>query len=611
MADQLQKNQAPTATNESSNPSKGVVALELFLEITDRYVESAYAQAAAESSTWHIEGCPDAIDSIYISDNHAYDYASQKKRWRLVSTLANLRSRRVSGIVDRTFCKFPRHHHVPRHHRTPEDFREWYTTEQKSNGIVNPPKHAWVLPDIDVFVLDFKAADCHNNADGANPEPLETAILQPSQEAAGGPLRMIRNVRSSLKSLMTASSKQIRVLAALPELRRVQTWCAIRSPVQPADEPLHDHAAVMPIDRAFLPDLAVELALSGTRLLLLWEPLFDAGVKIVIQPRSYATLLFAFVIFYDNLERPTPPRSLSHPSQMNTMRWSTKFHNVFERIKFGIRGTTLPSGILPYEIWLSIVDAVIDDLESTVEPLTWVLTGYESEKVTDENRCLMLDQSKPPWFYRVEHFLIDDARNWEKGKIKHRQDAMEVLYNFTLVDRRTREIINRRLPRCTFFHRNWFQRGRPLEKPSTSVRIVPSIDLFPYFVRCPAPHSHMKRWRALFSPWEYHGCVEPFSHVQTILLSAILLRPGWADNLKHHFQYLQKMPSLKSVEFRAKRPYSDADETTYYTVEDNLLVFLPGDENLDMDEIISMWRSLKDRGVRFTASHCKALVEFT
>ncbi|KAG7042743.1 hypothetical protein JMJ77_0003037 [Colletotrichum scovillei] len=178
-----------------------------------------------------------------------------------------------------------------------------------------------------------------------------------------------------------------------------------------------------------------------------------------MSTRSYATLLFAFVIFNDNLERPRPTRSLSHPSQMNTMRWSTKFHNAFERIKFGIRGTSLPSGILPYEIWLSVVDAVLDDLESTVEPLTWVLTGYESEKVTDENRCLMLDQSNPPWFYRIEHFLIDDARNWEKGKIKQRQDAMESLYNFTLVDRRTREIINRRLPRCTFLHRNWFERG--------------------------------------------------------------------------------------------------------------------------------------------------------
>ncbi|UQC80898.1 uncharacterized protein CLUP02_06383 [Colletotrichum lupini] len=330
-----------------------------------------------------------------------------------------------------------------------------------------------------------------------------------------------------------------------------------------------------------------------------------------MSTKSYATLLFAFVIFYDNLERPTPTRSLSPPPQLDTMRWSTKLHNTLERIKFGIRGTTLPSGMLPYEIWLLIVDAVVDDLESTVEPLTWVLTGYESEKVTDENRCLMLDQSKPPWSHRIEHFLIDDARNWEKSKIKHRQDAMEVLYNFTLVNRRTREIINRRLPRCTFLHRNWFERGRPLEKPSTSIRIVPSIDQFPYFVRRPAPHSHMKCYRAVFGPWEYHGCVEPFSHVQTVLLSAILLRPGWVYHLKHHFQYLQKMPSLRSVEFRAKRPYREADETTYYTVEDSLLTFLPGDENLDMDEIISMWRSLKDRGVRFTASHSKALVEFT
>ncbi|KAF4774934.1 hypothetical protein HER10_EVM0004854 [Colletotrichum scovillei] len=285
MADQTQKNRAPAKSNESSASSKGVVPLELFLEIADRYVESAYAQAAAEISTWYVEGCPDAIDSIYISNNHAYDYVSQKKRWHLVSTLANLGSRRVSDIVDKTFCKFSRHHHVPRHHRTPEHLTEWYTTGQKSNGIVNPPKHAWVLPDIDVFVLDFKAADRHNNADGENPEPLETAILQPSQEATRGPLSMIRNVSSSLGNLMTASSKQIRALAALPELRRVQAWCAIRSPVPPADEPLHNHAAVMPVDPAILPELAAELALSDSRLLLLWEPLFDAGVRIVIQPR--------------------------------------------------------------------------------------------------------------------------------------------------------------------------------------------------------------------------------------------------------------------------------------------------------------------------------------
>ncbi|KAJ3940838.1 uncharacterized protein N0V96_008710 [Colletotrichum fioriniae] len=286
MAGKSQKNQALATTNESSD-SKGVVPLELFLEIADRYVESAYAQAAAEVSTWHVEGCSDAIDSIYISDNHAYDYASQTKRWCLVSTLANLRSKRVSDIVDKTFCKFPRHHHVPRHHRTPASATEWSTAGQKSNAIADPPRHAWVLPDIDVFVLDFKAADRHNNADGENPEPLENAILQPSETAAVGPLRMIRNVSSSLENLMTASTKQIRALAALPELRRVQTWCAIQSPVQPADheQPLHDHTAVLPVDPAILPDLAAELALSDTRLLLLWEPLFDAGVKITIQPR--------------------------------------------------------------------------------------------------------------------------------------------------------------------------------------------------------------------------------------------------------------------------------------------------------------------------------------
>ncbi|KAK1720442.1 uncharacterized protein BDZ83DRAFT_654404 [Colletotrichum acutatum] len=539
MADQSQKNQAPATTPHESSDSKGVVPLELFLEIADRYVESAYAQAATEVSTWHVEGCPDAIDSIYISDNHAYDYASQTKRWRLVSTLANLRSRRVSDIVDKTFCKFPRHHHVPRHHRTPANATEWSATGQKSSDIVDPPRHAWVLPDIDVFVLDFKAADRHNNADGENPEPLETAILQPSQQAARGPLRMIRNVSSSLTNLLTASTKQIRALATLPELKRVQTWCAIQSPVQPADEPLHDHGAVLPVDPAILPDLAAELALSDTRLLLLWGPLFDAGVVITIQPRyalrgeielvrtdgglrmrfleevygvhgnfghirlglyqiikltsslppsyrnidafgtssadsgstmstkSYTTLLFAFVIFYDNLERPTPTRSLSPPPQLNTMRWSTKLHNTFERIKFGIRGATLPSGILPYEIWLAIVDAVFDDLESTVEPLSWVLSGYESEKVTNENRCLMLDESEPPWFHRIEHFLIDDARNWEKSKIKHRQHAMEVLHNFTLVDRRTREIINRRLPRydTAFCDSTQARLGAPSQTP--------------------------------------------------------------------------------------------------------------------------------------------------
>ncbi|EXF76355.1 hypothetical protein CFIO01_12534 [Colletotrichum fioriniae PJ7] len=330
-----------------------------------------------------------------------------------------------------------------------------------------------------------------------------------------------------------------------------------------------------------------------------------------MSTKSCAALLFTFVIFFDTLERSTPARSRSPSPQLDTMRWSTKLHNTLERVKFEIRGTTLPSGVLPYEIWLAIVDAVVDDLESTVEPLSWVLSGFESEKVTDGNRCLLLDQSKHPWSHRIEHFLIDDARNWEKNKVKHRQHAMEVLYNFTLVDHKTREIINRRLPRCTFLHRNWFGRNRPLTKPSTSIRIVPGIDQFAYSVKRPVPQSLMNLYRALLSRWEYHGCVEPFSHVQTILLSAILLRPGWAHNLKHHFRYLQKMPSLKSVEFRAKRQYQEADETAHYTVEDNLLTFLPGDKSSDMNEIIPVWKSLKDRGVRFTVSHSKALVEFT
>ncbi|KAL2883088.1 hypothetical protein SGCOL_001275 [Colletotrichum sp. CLE4] len=294
MADQSQ-NQPTT----EASASRVVVPLELSLEVADRYVESAYAQAATEApSTWHVEGCPDALDSIYITDDHAFDYASQTKRWRLVSDLANLRSKRVSDIVDKTFCKFPRHHHVPRHHRTPANAVDWsanaanWARPRKPGNIMFSididtdllPRHAYVLPEIDIFVLDFKAADRHNNADGENPEPLETAILSLSSESADGPMRMIRNVSSSLSSLMTATSKQIRALAALPELRRVQTWCAIQSPVQP-DKPLHDHRAILPVDPAILPDLAAELALSDTRLLLLWEPLFDAGVEITIQPR--------------------------------------------------------------------------------------------------------------------------------------------------------------------------------------------------------------------------------------------------------------------------------------------------------------------------------------
>ncbi|KXH32723.1 hypothetical protein CSAL01_13139 [Colletotrichum salicis] len=295
MADQSQ-NQATT----EASASRGVVPLELFLEIADRYVESAYAEAATEApSTWHVEGCPDALDSIYITDNHAFDYASQTKRWRLVSDLANLRSKRVSDIVDKTFNKFPRHHHVPRHHRTPTNAVDWSASAagwsarpRKPGNMVFSididtdllPRHAYVLPEIDIFVLDFKAADRYNNADGENPDPLETAILALSNEDAAGSLRIIRNVSCSLSNLMTATSKQIRALAALPELRRVQTWCAIQSPVQP-DEPLHDHRAIQPVDPAILPDLAAELALSDTRLLLLWEPLFDAGVEVTIQPR--------------------------------------------------------------------------------------------------------------------------------------------------------------------------------------------------------------------------------------------------------------------------------------------------------------------------------------
>ncbi|KAK1638812.1 hypothetical protein BDP81DRAFT_447745 [Colletotrichum phormii] len=267
MADKSQ-NQPTT----EASASRGVVPLELFLEIADRYVESAYAEAATEASTWHVEGCPDALDSIYITDNHAFDYASQRQRWRLISDLANLRSKRVSDIVDKTFCRSAR----PR--------KPGNIVFSIDIGTDLLPRQAYVLPEIDIFVLDFKAADRHNNADGESPEPLETAILALSSESAAGPLRMIRNVSCSLGNLMTATSKQIRALAALPELRRVQTWCAIQSPVQP-DEPLHDHRAILPVDPAILPDLAAELALSDTRLLLLWGPLFDAGVEVTIQPR--------------------------------------------------------------------------------------------------------------------------------------------------------------------------------------------------------------------------------------------------------------------------------------------------------------------------------------
>ncbi|KAK1659691.1 hypothetical protein BDP55DRAFT_333707 [Colletotrichum godetiae] len=290
------------------------------------------------------------------------------------------------------------------------------------------------------------------------------------------------------------------------------------------------------------------------------------------------------------------------------MRWSTKFCNILERIKFGIRGATLPTGVLPYEIWLAIVDAVINDLESTVKPLSWVVVGFESEQVTDMIRCRMLDKGKHPWSHRIEHFLIDEARNWERGRTRLRHNAMEFLRNFTLVDHRTREIINRRLPRCTYFRIDWHDRGRPLTWPS-SIRVVPSVDQFAYCVKYPIPHDHMVKCRTLFRLFEYGGCVGPFSHVQSISLCAVLLRPGLVQKLRHHFQYLQKMPNLENVEFRAKGRYMESDKTATYTVEDNLITFLP--ENLDMVDIVSLWRSLKDRGVRFTVSHSKPLIEFT
>ncbi|OHF04508.1 hypothetical protein CORC01_00360 [Colletotrichum orchidophilum] len=271
MADQSQ-NQELAAVNGSNQLKQSAIPLELFLEIAEHYVDFAYARAATDISTWRVEGCPDALHPIYISDNQAYDYASQVKRWQLVSTLTNLCSKRVSDIVHKTFCRFPRHHDT-------RDIVEW---AQWMGLAVDPPKHAWVLPEIDIFVLDFKST--RYKEDGESLEPLERAILQhrPTGEAARA-LGLIQNAMCSLGSLMAATETQIRALASLPNLKRIQTWCPIQSPALP-NEP-HDHRGILLVDPGILPDLAAEIAVSEVRLVSMWEPLFEAGVQITVQPR--------------------------------------------------------------------------------------------------------------------------------------------------------------------------------------------------------------------------------------------------------------------------------------------------------------------------------------
>ncbi|OHF04507.1 hypothetical protein CORC01_00359 [Colletotrichum orchidophilum] len=276
------------------------------------------------------------------------------------------------------------------------------------------------------------------------------------------------------------------------------------------------------------------------------------------------------------------------------MRSYLKLRSISARMKCRIKGTTLPGGFLPYELWLEIVDAMVDDLESTIKPISWILKGIESEQGNDGIHYLLLDQRTHLWFNQTEYIRFDKSNNWNTVNSMRRCHALEPLQNLMLVDRGTRQLVNRRLPRCSFF---LVDPHRKFAVPRY-IRIVPGVDLFRYDIHRRIPQIQMDAVSALIKPYED---TDALLHVHTILLSATILEPNDGQLLKTYFRYLQKMPRLKNVEFRGLLSDGLQNPTAYF-VENTLLSFLAKCNYAEKDEIVSIWRPLRDRGVKFTVN---------
>ncbi|KAK1963400.1 hypothetical protein LY78DRAFT_716946 [Colletotrichum sublineola] len=238
--------------------------MEIKLDIFEKLINKAYAEIAADPQTWIVDGCEDAMDQIYIIDDYNQSHRAHLRRFQLIRLASQINST-TRELVNRRLPRFPSY----RHFTNLFNFR---TMAHK----VKPLRYIWVCPKYDRFHLE--AFTRRYNDDGDNKNTLENAILNATGKSLED-MKHIQRARYSDGLLFDARKTEIQAIASLPKLKSIALWpCPMARPKRPAKP--HSHGELQPVDQEFYPQLAAQINEDPTRLLSLWKPLWDAGVRI-------------------------------------------------------------------------------------------------------------------------------------------------------------------------------------------------------------------------------------------------------------------------------------------------------------------------------------------
>ncbi|EFQ31694.1 hypothetical protein CGRA01v4_04700 [Colletotrichum graminicola] len=235
--------------------------MEIKLDIFEKLVDSAYAQVAATPETWMVDGCEDAIDQIYIINSHIPSQDIHLRRFQLIRVASQINST-TRALVNRRLPRFPRYYYFTLSGRVSLSL-------PKATSL----RHTWVCPEHDRFRL--QPSTNRYNDDGDRKNTLESAILN----AMGKTLEHMKHIQKALYSdnlFFHARKTEIQAIASLPNLKSICLWPGpTERPMRPAEP--HLHSELQPVDPSIYFLLAQQ---DQIRLLSLWKPLWDAGVRI-------------------------------------------------------------------------------------------------------------------------------------------------------------------------------------------------------------------------------------------------------------------------------------------------------------------------------------------
>ncbi|KAK1998700.1 hypothetical protein LX36DRAFT_718318 [Colletotrichum falcatum] len=238
--------------------------MEMKLDIFGKLVDKAYAEIAANPQTWIIDGCEDAIDQIYIIDDYNHSHVTHLRRFKLIRLASQINST-TRELVNRRLPRFPSYH-------SSTNLLSFWNTMHRAR----PLRYTWVCPEHDRFHLEPFTR--RYNDDGDSKNTLENAILNATGKSLED-MKHIQRARYSDGLLFDARATEIQAIASLPQLKTIALWpCPVARPDRPTRP--HSHKELQPVDPDIYPELAEQVSEDPTRLLSLWKPLWDAGVRI-------------------------------------------------------------------------------------------------------------------------------------------------------------------------------------------------------------------------------------------------------------------------------------------------------------------------------------------